>query len=164
VEDVRFVGLDVHTERIAIGMAEPGRGEAAVLATIPNDTGQLTERLRRMGKVKCCFEAPSHSREPRCRCLPVLRRVVSGPVQIIGSGPPTSDCPTTRMRGRNFAPSLLGAAATDQLLQFDEDEPELGAPGIFHCVARRRLLPSRDARSQVDLPGGAVGLDKLQGC
>jgi hypothetical protein len=95
---------------------------------------------------------------------PMLRRVVSGTVQATGSGPPTSNCPTTRMRGRNFAASLLGAAATDKLLQLDEDEPELGAPGIFHGVARRRLLPSRDARSQVDLPGGTVGLDELQGC
>jgi hypothetical protein len=49
MEDVRFIGLDVHTESIAIGMAEPGRGEAAVLATIPDDTGQLTERLRQAG-------------------------------------------------------------------------------------------------------------------
>ena len=57
MENVRFVGLDVHKESIAIAVAEPGRGEAAVLATIPNDTGQLMKRLRRLGKVKCCYEA-----------------------------------------------------------------------------------------------------------
>jgi transposase len=57
METLRFVGLDVHKESIAIAVAEPGRGEPAVLATIPNDTGQLLKRLRRLGKVKCCYEA-----------------------------------------------------------------------------------------------------------
>ena len=37
METVRFVGLDVHADSIAIAIAEPGRGEPASLATIPND-------------------------------------------------------------------------------------------------------------------------------
>lgn len=57
METVRFVGLDVHKESIAIAVAEPGRGDAQVLATIANDTGLLLKRLRRLGKVKCCYEA-----------------------------------------------------------------------------------------------------------
>ena len=57
METVRFVGLDVHKESIAIAVAEPGRGDAQVLATISNDTALLLKRLRRLGKVKCCYEA-----------------------------------------------------------------------------------------------------------
>lgn len=57
METVRFVGLDVHADSIAIAVAEPGRGEPAQLAVIPNDTALLLRRLRRMGKVKCCYEA-----------------------------------------------------------------------------------------------------------
>lgn len=57
MENVRFVGLDVHADSIAIAVAEPGRGEPGQLAVIGNDTGQLLKRLRRLGRVKCCYEA-----------------------------------------------------------------------------------------------------------
>jgi transposase len=57
MENVRFVGLDVHADSIAIAVAEPGRGEPSGLATIPNDTVMLVKRLRRLGCVKCCYEA-----------------------------------------------------------------------------------------------------------
>jgi transposase len=57
MQTVRFVGLDVHADSIAIAVAEPGRGEPAALATIPNDTVMLLKRLRALGRVKCCYEA-----------------------------------------------------------------------------------------------------------
>ena len=57
MENVRFVGLDVHADSIVIAVAEPGRGEPGQLATIGNDTGLLLKRLRRLGRVKCCYEA-----------------------------------------------------------------------------------------------------------
>lgn len=57
MESVRFVGLDVHADSIAIAVAEPGRGEPSVVATIPNDTVMLLKRLRKLGRVKCCYEA-----------------------------------------------------------------------------------------------------------
>ena len=57
MESVRFVGLDVHVDSIAIAVAEPGRGEPGTLATIPNDTVILLKRLRKLGRVKCCYEA-----------------------------------------------------------------------------------------------------------
>jgi transposase len=60
MEKVRFVGLDVHKDSIAIAVAERGRGEPAVLATIPNDTRALVQRLKRLGPagtVLCCYEA-----------------------------------------------------------------------------------------------------------
>lgn len=57
MESVRFVGLDVHADSIAIAIAEPGRGEPGGLATIPNDTAMLLKRLRKLGRVKCCYEA-----------------------------------------------------------------------------------------------------------
>ncbi len=57
MENVRFVGLDVHADSIAIAVAEPGRGEPGALATIPNDRAVLLKRLRNLGPVKCCYEA-----------------------------------------------------------------------------------------------------------
>lgn len=57
MQKVRFVGLDVHADSIAIAIAEPGRGQPAVLAVIPNDTAMLLRRLRRLGPLKCCYEA-----------------------------------------------------------------------------------------------------------
>jgi transposase len=57
MEKVRFVGLDVHADSIAIAVAEPGRGEPAVVAAIPNDVTILLKMLRRLGRVKCCYEA-----------------------------------------------------------------------------------------------------------
>jgi transposase len=57
METVRFVGLDVHADSIAIAVAELGRGEPSGLATIPNDTVMLLKRLRKLGRVKCCYEA-----------------------------------------------------------------------------------------------------------
>lgn len=57
MESVRFVGLDVHADSIAIAVAEPGRGEPSVVATIANDTVMLLKRLRKLGRVKCCYEA-----------------------------------------------------------------------------------------------------------
>lgn len=57
MENVRFVGLDVHADSIAIAVAEPGRGEPGALAIIPNDRALLLKRLRKLGRVKCCYEA-----------------------------------------------------------------------------------------------------------
>jgi transposase len=57
MQTVRFVGLDVHADSIAIAVAEPGRGEPGYLATIPNDCALLLKRLRRLGPVRCCYEA-----------------------------------------------------------------------------------------------------------
>jgi transposase len=57
MENVRFVGLDVHAASIAIAVAEPGRSEPVLVATIPNDIAMLLKKLRRLGRVKCCYEA-----------------------------------------------------------------------------------------------------------
>jgi transposase len=57
MENVRFVGLDVHADSIAIAVADAGGGEPSGLATIPNDTALLLKRLRRLGEVRCCYEA-----------------------------------------------------------------------------------------------------------
>lgn len=57
MQNVRFVGLDVHADSIAIAVAEAGRGEPAALATIPNDKATLLKLLRRLGRVRCCYEA-----------------------------------------------------------------------------------------------------------
>ena len=62
MEHTRFVGLDIHKERISIAVAESGRsGGVEYLGEISNDTiaiGKLCDRLGRLGKkLAFCYEA-----------------------------------------------------------------------------------------------------------
>jgi transposase len=56
---LRFVGLDVHAETIAVAVAEMG-GEVRSLGTIPNrleSVRKLIGKLGPIGTLKCCYEA-----------------------------------------------------------------------------------------------------------
>lgn len=60
MEKVRFVGLDVHSQSIAIAVGESEGLMPENLATIPNDTALLIKRLRKVGPIgslRCCYEA-----------------------------------------------------------------------------------------------------------
>src|SRR4029077_2703646 len=60
METVRFVGLDVHKDSIAIAVADSGGGEPGQLAIVPNDTASLIKRLSKLaprGQLRCCYEA-----------------------------------------------------------------------------------------------------------
>ena len=62
MEHTRFVGMDIHKEKISIAVAESGRGGALeYLGEITNDPGairKLCERLGRPGKpLAFCYEA-----------------------------------------------------------------------------------------------------------
>jgi transposase len=57
---IRYVGLDVHKDTIAIAVADQGRTDARVLATIPHDFTSLSKALGRLGpsaSLSCCYEA-----------------------------------------------------------------------------------------------------------
>jgi transposase len=57
---IRFVGLDVHRDSIAIAVAANDARPAESLATVPNDFAALLKRLRGLGPVeslRCCYEA-----------------------------------------------------------------------------------------------------------
>lgn len=60
MQKVRFVGLDVHKESIAIAMADGDGSAPENVATIPNDTTLVLKRLKKLGTgatMKCCYEA-----------------------------------------------------------------------------------------------------------
>jgi transposase len=60
METVRFVGLDVHKDSIAIAVADSTGGEPSQLAIVPNDTAGLIKRLCKLGpkgQLRCCYEA-----------------------------------------------------------------------------------------------------------
>jgi transposase len=56
---VRFVGLDVHAETIAVAVAETG-GEVRSLGIIPNRLESIRKTIGKLGPIetlKCCYEA-----------------------------------------------------------------------------------------------------------
>src|SRR4051794_32021762 len=56
---IRFVGLDVHAETIAVAVAETG-GEVRSLGSIPNkleSVRKMIGKLAPIGTLKCCYEA-----------------------------------------------------------------------------------------------------------
>src|SRR4030081_2771451 len=62
MEHTRFIGLDIHKERISVAVAESGRsGGVGYLGEIANDPGairKLCDRFRRPGKpLAFCYEA-----------------------------------------------------------------------------------------------------------
>lgn len=57
---IRFVGLDVHAETIAVAVAESGSSEIRSWGTIPNRPESVRKLIRKIGegsKLKCCYEA-----------------------------------------------------------------------------------------------------------
>jgi transposase len=59
MRNVRFIGLDVHAETIAVAVAEPG-GEVRSLGTIPNRPEPVARLIRKLGKpeqLRVCYEA-----------------------------------------------------------------------------------------------------------
>lgn len=55
---IRFVGLDVHAETIAVAVAEPD-GEVRSLGAIPNGLESVRKMIGKpgtTGKLKCCYK------------------------------------------------------------------------------------------------------------
>jgi hypothetical protein len=56
---IRFAGLDVHADTIAVAVAETG-GEVRSLGVIPNKLESVRKMIGKLGPVgnlKCCYEA-----------------------------------------------------------------------------------------------------------
>ena len=58
-EKLRFLGLDVHAETIAVAIAEPD-GEVRSLGTIPNQAESIRKMIKKLSpveKLRACYEA-----------------------------------------------------------------------------------------------------------
>ncbi len=58
-EKLRFLGLDVHAETIAVAIAEPD-GEVRSPGTIPNRGESIRKMIKKLGsaeKLRVCYEA-----------------------------------------------------------------------------------------------------------
>jgi transposase len=56
---VRFVGLDVHAETIAVAVAEPD-GEVRLVGVIPNRLESIRKLMKKLGpadQLRVCYEA-----------------------------------------------------------------------------------------------------------
>jgi len=57
---IKYVGLDVHKETIAVAVADSGTAEPRVLGIIPNDTDALRSLVKKLGhpsQLRICYEA-----------------------------------------------------------------------------------------------------------
>ncbi len=60
MNSLRYVGLDVHKETIAVAVAEEGRAAPTSMGTIPNDPAAVRKLIRQLGgraRLRCCYEA-----------------------------------------------------------------------------------------------------------
>lgn len=60
MSNVRFIGLDVHAETIAVAVAEFGGGEVRSLGMIPNRPASIQKLMKKLGPAKqlrVCYEA-----------------------------------------------------------------------------------------------------------
>ena len=58
-KNIRFIGLDVHGETIAVGVAEPG-GEVRSLGVVPNRPESVRKLVKKLGpasSLRACYEA-----------------------------------------------------------------------------------------------------------
>ena len=55
-EKLRFLGMDVHAETIAVAIAEPD-GEVRSLGTIPNRIEPIRKLIKKVEKLRVCYEA-----------------------------------------------------------------------------------------------------------
>jgi hypothetical protein len=56
---IRFIGLDVHADTIAVAVAEPS-GEVRSLGTIPNRRESIRKLMKKLGPpepLRVCYEA-----------------------------------------------------------------------------------------------------------
>jgi transposase len=59
MKTIRFVGLDVHSEKIAVAVAEPD-GEVRFFGVIPNREDSVRRMVRKLGdpkSLRACYEA-----------------------------------------------------------------------------------------------------------
>jgi transposase len=60
MKKVRFLGLDVHAETIAVAIAEPDNGEVRSLGVIPNREESVRKLVKKLGpaeQLQACYEA-----------------------------------------------------------------------------------------------------------
>ena len=74
MKKVRFLGLDVHAETIAVAIAEP-EGEVRSLGMIPNREESIRKLVKKLGpaeQLQACYEAGPTGYHSSCFCVHTL--------------------------------------------------------------------------------------------
>lgn len=125
MQNVLYVGLDVHKVSISATVAEGGRdGEVNYLGAIPNTplaVSKLAKDLAKRGRLEFCYEAG-----------------------VFGYGLPSTDLAWARMRGRR---NLDDPAEAGRPYQDTVDAIRRGSPASF-CRSYSRLGSGRTARGR----------------
>src|SRR5437762_6933958 len=137
-KDSRFVGLDVHAETIAVGVAEPG-GEVRSLGTIPNTPEAVRRLVKKLGPpetLRVCYEAGPH----RVRAVPA------------------AECPRGAVCGDRPNPGAGegGRSSEDGSARRREARPQLSQRGPDARLGARPR-PRSAARSGARAGGGEEG-------
>lgn len=144
MKNVRFVGLDVHAETIAVAVAEPG-GEVRSLGVIPNRAEPVRRLIGKLGKpaqLRMCYEQGliGAARGARPSVRPTSEPVSPIPAHTCCDTRSSGDCSMAAAPSRRLQ-TFCGTARSTRRRSTPSSTG--GASAAWHCLGPRHFRRSR---------------------